>query len=83
MPLKDLLHPTAADLKQTHKLKRLVQAPNSYFLDVRCDQCISITTMFSHAQTVVVCSGCSQVLCTPTGGLAKLAQGTSFRKKEA
>jgi len=26
---------------------------------------------------------CSNVLCTPTGGLAKLAQGTSFRKKDA
>lgn len=41
-PLKDLLHPTAADLKQTHKLKRLVQAPNSFFMDVRCNQCISM-----------------------------------------
>ena len=99
-PLKDLLHPTAADTKKTHKLKRLVQAPNSCFIDVRCNQCLALyvarcrhraaaavcgtrgscnvcavprecgspdaalayvalcrTTMFSHAQTVVTCTG--------------------------
>ena len=30
-----------------------------------------ITTVFSHAQTVVVCAGCSTVLCQPTGGKAR------------
>ena len=29
--------------------------------------------MFSHAQTVVVCAGCSTVLCQPTGGRARFA----------
>lgn len=39
------------------------------------------TTVFSHAQTVVVCGGCSAVLCQPTGGKARLTEGCSFRKK--
>ena len=33
--------------------------------------CFRITTVFSHAQTVVVCAGCSTVLCQPTGGRAR------------
>jgi hypothetical protein len=33
---KDLLHPSAAEEKRKHKLKRLVQHPNSYFMDVKC-----------------------------------------------
>lgn len=48
----DLLHPAAADEKRKHKLKRLVQSPNSYFMDVKCPGCVNITTVFSHAQTV-------------------------------
>jgi len=37
--------------------------------------CYKITTVFSHAQTVVVCAGCSTVLCQPTGGKARLTEG--------
>ncbi|GAB5037622.1 40s ribosomal protein s27-like [Nannochloropsis oceanica] len=77
----DLLHPSAADEQRKHKLKRLVQSPNSFFMDVKCPGCFNITTVFSHAQTVVLCSGCNTVLCTPTGGKAKLTEGCSFRKK--
>ena len=32
----DLLHPNPALEKKKHKLKRLVQSPNSYFMDVKC-----------------------------------------------
>ena len=39
------------------------------------------TTVFSHAQTVVLCGSCSTVLCQPTGGKARLTEGCSFRKK--
>mmetsp|Transcript_16654 Transcript_16654/g.15020 ORF Transcript_16654/g.15020 Transcript_16654/m.15020 type:complete len:83 (-) Transcript_16654:71-319(-) len=77
----DLLHPSKADENRKHKLKRLIQSPNSYFMDVKCSGCFHITTIFSHAQTVVVCAGCSQVLCTPTGGKCRLTEGSSFRKK--
>jgi small subunit ribosomal protein S27e len=34
--------------------------------------------VFSHAQTVVVCAACSQVLCQPTGTLSHFAFA-SFR----
>ena len=47
---KDLLHPSQADEKRMHKLKRLIQVPNSFFMDVKCPGCFHITTVFSHAQ---------------------------------
>ncbi|KAF8480915.1 40S ribosomal protein S27 [Russula ochroleuca] len=82
MPLAiDLLNPSAeAELKK-HKLKRLVQSPNSYFMDVKCPGCFNISTVFSHAQTVVICNSCSSVLCQPTGGRARLTEGSSYRRK--
>ncbi len=46
----DLFHPSSADEKNKHKLKRLIQAPNSFFMDVKCPGCFHITTVFSHAQ---------------------------------
>ena len=83
MPLaKDLLHHQLEDEKRKHKLKRLVQHPNSYFMDVKCPGCCKITTVFSHAQTVVPCVGCSTVLCLSTGGRARLTEGCSFQKKQ-
>ncbi|CAD0047074.1 unnamed protein product [Aureobasidium pullulans] len=63
----DLLNPTPQAEARKHKLK--------------CPGCFTITTVFSHAQTVVVCAGCSQVLCQPTGGKARLTEGCSFRRK--
>jgi len=41
----------------------------------------SITTVFSHSQTVVLCGSCAAVLCQPTGGKARLTEGCSFRRK--
>ncbi|KAI0296640.1 40S ribosomal protein S27 [Russula brevipes] len=82
MPLAvDLLNPSAEAESKKHKLKRLVQSPNSYFMDVKCPGCFSISTVFSHAQTVVICSSCSSVLCQPTGGRARLTEGSSYRRK--
>ncbi|KXN67915.1 hypothetical protein CONCODRAFT_79957 [Conidiobolus coronatus NRRL 28638] len=78
----DLLNPTIEHQKRSHKLKRLVASPNSYFMDVKCPGCFNITTVFSHAQTVVVCGSCAKVLCSPTGGKARLTEGSSFRKKQ-
>jgi small subunit ribosomal protein S27e len=82
MPLAvDLLNPSEASEKRSHKLKRLVQSPNSYFMDVKCADCLQISTVFSHAQTVVLCSSCATVLSQPTGGKARLTEGCSFRRK--
>ncbi|KNB43133.1 40S ribosomal protein S27-like protein [Blastocystis sp. subtype 4] len=55
LEVNDLRYPSAEEEAQKHKLKRLVQTPNSYFMDVRCPGCFNITTVFSHAQSVVVC----------------------------
>ncbi|KAF7437098.1 40S ribosomal protein S27 [Pleurotus ostreatus] len=77
----DLLNPSADYERKQHKLKRLVQSPNSYFMDVKCSGCFAITTVFSHAQTVVLCGSCSSVLCQPTGGKARLTEGSSYRRK--
>nr|XP_035117684.1 40S ribosomal protein S27-like isoform X1 [Callithrix jacchus] len=80
MPLaRDLLHPSLEEEKKKHKKKRLVQSPNSYFMDVKCPGCYKITTVFSHAQTVVLCVGCSTVLCQPTGGKARLTEGHGLK----
>ncbi|KAI7966482.1 hypothetical protein MJO29_002230 [Puccinia striiformis f. sp. tritici] len=78
----DLLNPSAEQERRKHKLKRLVQAPNSYFMDVKCPGCFNITTVFSHAQTVVLCGSCATVLCQPTGGKARLTEGTVARSEE-
>ncbi|KAG2350650.1 hypothetical protein BDR05DRAFT_921899 [Suillus weaverae] len=80
----DLLNPSAEHERKQHKLKRLVQSPNSYFMDVKCpgaSRCFAITTVFSHAQSVVLCGSCASVLCQPTGGKARLTEGSSFRRK--
>ncbi|EDV25726.1 40S ribosomal protein S27-like [Trichoplax sp. H2] len=83
MPLpRDLLHPNRKEERRKHKLKRLVQSPNSYFMDVKCPGCFKITTVFSHAQTVVLCVSCSTVLSQPTGGRCRLTEGCSFRRKQ-
>ena len=63
-------------------LRRTLQSPNSYFMDVRCPGCFAITTVFSHATTVVVCGSCALMLCQPTGGKARLTEGCSFRRKQ-
>ncbi|MBN3282335.1 RS272 protein, partial [Polyodon spathula] len=72
---KDLMHPLAEVERRKHKKKRLVQSPNSYFMDVKCPGCYRITTVFSHAQRVVPCGGCSYVLCQPKGGKCRLTEG--------
>ncbi|KAL7713674.1 Small ribosomal subunit protein eS27 [Entamoeba marina] len=84
MPLieVDLLNPTAAHEQKTHKLKRLVPTPNSYFLDIRCPQCGTTTTTFSHAQSEIHCPKCGLVLGQPTGGKLKLTQQCKFRVKK-
>ncbi|KAF6266345.1 component of 80S ribosome and 40S small subunit [Scenedesmus sp. NREL 46B-D3] len=47
----------------------------------QCAGCFQITTVFSHSQSVQLCSSCSTVLATPTGGKCRLTEGASFRRK--
>ena len=64
--LKQYASPEEEERKQ--KKQHLVQSPNSHFMDVKCPGCYKITTVFSHAQTVVLYVGCSTILRQPTGG---------------
>ena len=77
----DLLHPTPEHERSSNKKKRLVQSPNSYFLDIKCPSCYALTTAFSHAQTVIRCVGCGAILAQPSGGKCKLTVGCAFRRK--
>lgn len=77
----DLCYPTARAERQKHKRRRLVQGPNSFFMDVKCPSCMNINHVYSHATTVVNCRVCSAVLARPTGGKAQIVEGCSFRKK--
>merc|ERR1712096_265792 len=52
----DLLHPIPDEEKRKHKLKRLVQSPNSFFMDVKCPGCFHITT-------VQACTNCCLLQC--------------------
>uniref|UniRef100_A0A3P8UBL1 Ribosomal protein S27 n=1 Tax=Amphiprion percula TaxID=161767 RepID=A0A3P8UBL1_AMPPE len=82
---KDLLHPSLAEERRKHKKKRRcrVPTPTSWMSMpwVRPWCCYRITTIFSHAQTVVPCAGCSIILCRPRGGKCRLTAGCAFRRK--
>ena len=83
MPIaKDFLYPRFEEEKRCHKLKRLVQHPNSYFMDIKCANCSTIKeAIFSHSQSTIICGGCSKVLCISTGGKAKIVmEGSKFRR---
>jgi len=68
---------TPAELeKRKHKLKRLVQSPNSFFLDVKCPGCFNITTVSSHSQTArALRLRRLRRAAQPTGGHARLTEG--------
>ena len=74
----DLLHPDPVIEAQKHKLKKLVQKPNSFFLDIKCKNC---KALFSCAQSVIKCKSCGEVLATPTGGKLELKDGVHIRRK--
>ena len=64
--------------KRTHKLRRTVPAPNSYFLKIKCkcEQDIKIT--FSHAQHTLECDHCGITMCKPSGGKISITEGCQF-----
>ena len=77
----DLLHPDPNEEKQKHKLKKLVQKPNSFFLYIKCKRCNELTHTFSCAQSVIKCKKCNEVLANPTGGKIELKEGVKIRRK--
>lgn len=69
--------------KQEHKRRGLGQNPNSHFIAVKCPGGYTITTVPSHAETLVLRAGCSTVLCQPTGGKARLYRRMLLQKETA
>lgn len=51
---KDLLHPSLEEEKRTCKLKRLVQSPNSYFMDVKCPGNLLMCTGAFHVVIEII-----------------------------
>jgi len=51
----DLLTPNLEVEETLHKLKKLVQRPNSYFIDIKCRNCKDMVHTFSHAQSIIKC----------------------------
>ena len=84
MPLieVDLLNPTQASQPKTHKLKRLVPTPNSYFMDIKCPKCNQNSTTFSHAHREILCPKCGSILGHPSGGKLRLVKSCKFRIKK-
>ncbi|XP_062943670.1 small ribosomal subunit protein eS27-like [Cynocephalus volans] len=80
-PVKDLLQPCPEE-KRKHRKTCLVLSPSSYFMDVKCQESYKITTVLSHAHTVVLCVSCSTVPCQPTAGKARPVEECSFRRKQ-
>ncbi|XP_051846591.1 40S ribosomal protein S27-like [Antechinus flavipes] len=78
--MKDFLHPSPGEEKQKHK-KFLVQSPSSYH-ECKVPGYYKFFTVFSHTQTVVLCVGCSIILCQPPGGKLRLTDRYSFRQKQ-
>ena len=76
----DLLHPDPIVENKKHKLKRLVQKPKSHFIDIKCSGCKKVNHTFTHAQSVIRCKFCSEVLANPTGGKLKIRDGCHIRK---
>ena len=69
--------PQEVEMKK-HKLRRMVPAPNSYFLKIKCkcEQDIKIT--FSHAQNTLECDHCGITMSKPSGGKIKISEGCQF-----
>ena len=75
----DLLNVDPVVEEGKHKLKRLVQRPDSYFMDVKAPSG-EILTIFSHSQIPIV-DKTGFVVAVPTGGKVKLSNGTAWRRK--
>merc|ERR1711935_384656 len=78
----DLLNIPDAMEQRRHKLKRTVQAPNSYFMNVKSSDNSGMAVVFSHSQTPIMCPSTDKVLAKVTGGKVMLADRCSFSVKK-
>lgn len=75
MPIKDLLYPTAEEVKRTNKRKNLFPEPKGSFIKVKCASCEHQTVCYSHTQRKRNCDECNSPIWYPTGGMGRLAEG--------
>lgn len=68
----DLLNLPYEVEKRTHKLKRTVPAPNSYFLRIKAKDREVSQIVFSNAQSNIKCPETGIVLAKCTGGKIKI-----------
>jgi small subunit ribosomal protein S27e len=54
----------------------------SYYLEIKCSKCDSVSRIFSHCQSINQCQKCKMVLARPTGGKVRLTQGCHYRKSK-
>jgi ribosomal protein S27E len=47
---------------------KIVIMPESRFMEVECEKCKNVQTVFSKSSTAVDCEKCGERLVTPTGG---------------
>merc|ERR1711948_43189 len=78
----DLLNLPDSVEQRRHKFKRTVQAPNSYFMNVKSGDANNLAVVFSHSQTPIYCPSSNQVLAKVTGGKVLLAERSSFSVKK-
>jgi small subunit ribosomal protein S27e len=62
----------------THKLKRTVPTPNSYFLRLKCPACETVSIVFSNSQSDALCTGCNKRLARSTGGKIRLEERVEY-----
>ena len=56
----DLLNPPAHLEAKTHKLKRLVMSPNSFFMEVKCPGCFQMYVILPALCSIAFDSACTR-----------------------
>lgn len=75
----DLLHVPKDIEKRTHKLKRLVQAPNSYFMKLKNKTSSNVTVVFSNAHGIIKDMKDNKIIAQSTGGKIKISSHCEFK----
>ncbi len=74
----DLLNIPYEVEKKTHKMRRTVPSPNSYFLRIKCPECENVSILFSNSQSDAICNGCNKRLAKSTGGKVVLEEKVEY-----
>ncbi|ABA27304.1 ribosomal protein S27 (nucleomorph) [Bigelowiella natans] len=77
----DLSNPSKKTEAKKHKLKRLIQSPNSHYIATKCLKCKKINIIFSHSVFWKTCVDCSTLLTRPSGGKFKSSKSMQIVKR--